>query len=134
MGGQDGYAMLDIDHFKSINDTYGHLIGDEVLKIVSGLIDKSIRSADYFGRYGGEEFLIVMTQTNLNGAVTYAERVRSAIQNHRFHNLGSDFKVTVSVGVAEFNDKDNIQTMIERADKALYRAKGSGRDCVDCLY
>lgn len=127
-------GMLDIDHFKEINDTHGHLVGDEVLKVVSELIGKSLRSADFFGRYGGEEFLIVMTQTNLNGAVMCAERVRSTIQNHRFSNLGSDFKITVSVGVAEFMERDNIQTIIERADKSLYRAKGSGRNCVDCSF
>jgi diguanylate cyclase (GGDEF)-like protein len=75
-----------------------------------------------------------MTQTNLNGALMCAERVRSTIQNHRFSNLGSDFKITVSVGVAEFMERDNIQTIIERADKSLYRAKGSGRNCVDCSF
>jgi diguanylate cyclase (GGDEF)-like protein len=123
--------MLDIDHFKSVNDTYGHMTGDEVLKAVSDVICNSLRSADFCGRYGGEEFLLVMTQTNIKGALLCAERIRSNIERGRFPNLGPDFRVTVSLGVTEFAGKEDIPTMIGRADKALYRAKETGRNRVD---
>jgi len=87
-GAHFSVAMLDIDHFKSVNDTYGHLTGDEVLKAASDVIRKSLRSADFCGRYGGEEFLLVMTQTNINGALLCAERIRSTIEQSRFPSLG----------------------------------------------
>ena len=130
-GARFSVAMLDIDHFKSVNDSHGHQTGDEVLRAVSDVIRTSLRSADFCGRYGGEEFLLVMTQTNINGALLCAERVRSTIERSRFPNLGTDFKVTVSLGVAEFAGKEDIPTMIGRADKALYRAKESGRNRVE---
>lgn len=130
-GAHFSVAMLDIDHFKSVNDTYGHLTGDEVLKAASDVIRKSFRSADFCGRYGGEEFLLVMTQTNINGALLCAERIRSTIEQSRFPSLGPNFKVTVSLGVTEFTGKEDIPTMIARADKALYHAKESGRNRVE---
>ena len=130
-GAHFSVAMLDIDHFKSVNDTYGHLTGDEVLKAASDVIRKSLRSADFCGRYGGEEFLLVMTQTNIKGALLCAERLRSTIEQNRFPNLGPNFKVTVSLGVTEFTGKEDIPTMIARADKALYCAKESGRNRVE---
>ena len=130
-GARFSVAMLDIDHFKSVNDTHGHLTGDEVLRAVSDAIRTSLRSADFCGRYGGEEFLLVMTQTNINGALLCAERIRSIIEQSRFPNLGPDFKVTVSLGVTEFAGKEDIPTMIGRADRALYRAKESGRNRVE---
>ena len=130
-GARFSVAMLDIDYFKSVNDTYGHLTGDEVLRTVSDVIANSLRSADFCGRYGGEEFLLVMTQTNINGALLCAERIRSTIEQSRFPNMGADFRVTVSLGVTEFGGKEDIPTMIERADKALYRAKETGRNRVD---
>jgi len=130
-GAHFSVAMLDIDHFKSVNDTYGHLTGDEVLKAASDVIRKSLRSADFCGRYGGEEFLLVMTQTNINGALLCAERIRSTIEQSRFPSLGPNFKVTVSLGVTEFTGKEDIPTMIARADKALYHAKESGRNRVE---
>ncbi|MHB8138779.1 MAG: GGDEF domain-containing protein [Smithellaceae bacterium] len=130
-GAHFSVAMLDVDHFKLVNDTHGHLTGDEVLRSVSGVIRNSLRSADFCGRYGGEEFLLVMTQTNINGALLCAERVRATIEQSRFPNLGPDFRVTVSLGVTEFQGKEDIPTMIERADKALYRAKETGRNRVE---
>jgi len=130
-GAHFSVAMLDIDHFKSVNDTHGHLTGDEVLKAVSDVIRNSLRSADFCGRYGGEEFLLVMTQTNINGALLCAERIRSTIEQSRFTSLGPNFKVTVSLGVTEFTGKEDIPTMIARADKALYHAKESGRNRVE---
>lgn len=130
-GARFSVAMLDIDHFKSVNDTHGHLTGDEVLKAVSDVIRSSLRSADFCGRYGGEEFLLVMTQTNINGALLCAERIRSTIEQNRFPNMGVDFRVTVSLGVTEYTGKEDIPTMIARADKALYRAKESGRNRVE---
>ncbi|MDD4357809.1 MAG: GGDEF domain-containing protein [Smithellaceae bacterium] len=130
-GARFSVAMLDIDHFKSVNDTHGHLTGDEVLKAVSDVIRSSLRSADFCGRYGGEEFLLVMTQTNINGALLCAERIRSTIEQNRFPNMGVDFRVTVSLGVTEYTGKEDIPTMIARADKALYCAKESGRNRVE---
>ena len=130
-GAHFSVAMLDIDHFKNVNDTHGHLTGDEVLRAVSGVIRNSLRSADFCGRYGGEEFLLVMTQTNINGAILCAERIRSSIEQSRFPNLGPNFKVTVSLGVTAFAGKEDIPNMIARADKALYRAKESGRNRVE---
>jgi len=130
-GAHFSVAMLDIDHFKSVNDTHGHLTGDEVLKAVSDVIRNSLRSADFCGRYGGEEFLLVMTQTNINGALLCAERIRSTIEQSRFTSLGPNFRVTVSLGVTEFTGKEDIPNMIARADKALYRAKESGRNRVE---
>lgn len=130
-GAHFSVAMLDIDHFKSVNDTHGHLTGDEVLKAVSDVIRNSLRSADFCGRYGGEEFLLVMTQTNINGALLCAERIRSTIEQSRFTSLGPNFRVTVSLGVTEFTGKEDIPTMIARADKALYHAKESGRNRVE---
>jgi len=130
-GAHFSVAMLDIDYFKTVNDTHGHLTGDEVLRAVSDVIHNSLRSADFCGRYGGEEFLLVMTQTNINGALLCAERIRSNIEQSRFPNLGSNFRVTVSLGVTEFAGKEDIPTMIARADKALYLAKETGRNRVE---
>ena len=123
-------AMLDIDHFKSVNDTLGHLVGDEVLRGVSDVIRNSLRSVDLYGRFGGEEFLIIMTQTDIKGATLCAERVRGAVEQKRFPNMGTDFKVTVSLGLTDYRGNEKIDEMIARADKALYRAKDGGRNLV----
>lgn len=124
-------AMLDIDHFKSVNDTLGHLVGDEVLRGVSDAIRNSLRSVDLYGRFGGEEFLIIMTQTDIKGATLCAERVRGAVEQKRFPNMGTDFKVTVSLGLTDYRGNEKIDEMIARADKALYRAKDGGRNRVE---
>jgi len=124
-------AMLDIDHFKKVNDVYGHLAGDAVLRTVATMIDKTLRNTEFCGRYGGEEFLIVLTQTDIKGALIGAERVRTNIENTLFPDLGSDFKVTVSIGLSEYQIREDIDKIIARADEALYRAKKGGRNRVE---
>ena len=130
-GARFAIAMLDIDHFKTVNDTLGHLAGDEVLRGTSNVIRNSLRSVDLYGRFGGEEFLIIMTQTDIKGAMLCAERVRNAVEQKRFPSLGNDFRVTVSLGLTDYRGNEKIDKMIARADKALYRAKEAGRNRVE---
>ena len=124
-------AMLDIDHFKNVNDMYGHLAGDAVLRTVATMIDKTMRNTEFCGRYGGEEFLIILTQTDIKGALIFAERVRANIENILFPDLGSDFKVTVTIGLSEYRIREAVEKIISRADEALYRAKKGGRNRVE---
>lgn len=119
--------ILDIDHFKSVNDIYGHQIGDIVLKEVANTLLSCERESDTIGRWGGEEFLIVLPNTNLAGAMITAEKIRTAIENHLFSVVG---KKTASFGVSEFLVEENENSFIERADQALYRAKSGGRNQV----
>ena len=121
--------MLDIDHFKAVNDNYGHLFGDHVLKKLSEILCRSVRSADRLFRYGGEEFIVIMPETSREEAVSAAERIMEAVRGHIFKCDGYETKITVSMGGAFFPDQseDKIE-LIRLADKALYRAKESGRD------
>ena len=130
-GGIFCLAMLDIDHFKNVNDTYGHLAGDAVLQAVATTMKTTMRNTEYCARYGGEEFLIVLTQTGINGALIGAERVRTNIEKIPFPDIGSDFKITVSIGLSEYKMREDIDDVIARADKALYRAKNGGRNRVE---
>lgn len=125
-------VMLDIDDFKKVNDTHGHLMGDQVLRKVTQNISDVLRKTDFCGRYGGEEFLIVLTQTDINGAMLYAERVRKRIEQQVFPELGSDFKITASLGLAEYRIREDVEQIIGRADEALYRAKKRGRNRLEC--
>ncbi|MFJ7666222.1 diguanylate cyclase [Lysinibacillus sp. NPDC097195] len=122
---------IDIDFFKHINDTYGHLIGDEVLKHVASIIKDSVRRKDITTRYGGEEFVILSPTTTVESAVKIAERIRRNIEEYPFQ-IGEQFiHITVSVGIAEFtidNDILNFYDLIDKADQALYIAKDSGRN------
>ncbi|HTQ39670.1 MAG TPA: GGDEF domain-containing protein [Pirellulales bacterium] len=115
-------ALLDLDHFKEINDEQGHLYGDRMLKAVARLLDDNVRDTDMVARYGGEEFVIVMPQTTLAGASTFSERLRRRVE----HQL----PLTVSCGVSLAADGDNPQTLLARADAALYSAKAAGRNHV----
>jgi len=130
-GGIFCLAILDIDHFKNVNDTYGHQAGDAVLQAVATTMKTTMRNTEYCARYGGEEFLIVLTQTNINGALIGAERVRTNIEKIPFPDIGSDFKITVSIGLSEYKMRENIDDVIARADEALYRAKNGGRNRVE---
>jgi diguanylate cyclase (GGDEF)-like protein len=132
-GGIFCLAILDIDHFKNVNDTYGHQTGDEILKAVATTIKTTMRNTGYCARYGGEEFLIVLTQTGIDGAITGAERVRTQIEKNLFPNIGSDFKITVSLGLSEYKMSEEIDNVIARADEALYRAKNGGRNRVEAV-
>lgn len=125
--------MLDIDHFKNINDTYGHLLGDEILKEMAMLIKGCLRSMDVVARYGGEEFAILLPETELEDAIQTAERIRMAVKNHEFGSaLGKRIAVTVSQGVTSYPSPGiyNKSDMVAKADAALYQAKESGRDRV----
>lgn len=123
--------MVDIDMFKLVNDQYGHLVGDQVLTEVTSILSQGIRSIDVLGRWGGEEFIIICTDTDLKGAVVLAEKLRQMIANHDFQMVG---KKTCSFGVAQLRKDETIDSLLIRSDQALYRAKDQGRNRVvtDC--
>jgi two-component system cell cycle response regulator len=125
-------AMIDIDFFKKVNDTYGHAVGDEVLKAVARLYQESVRSTDLVARYGGEEFVVMMPETALNDGITFAEKIRSLVESTATQTQAGPIKVTVSVGVASVPQSriHNSKELIIAADRALYRAKKSGRNQV----
>ncbi|WP_372867927.1 GGDEF domain-containing protein [Pseudomonas sp.] len=131
-----GLLLLDIDHFKSINDNHGHEIGDKVLVDVANCIKAVLRNHDLIARWGGEEFLAVLPDTNLEQARASAERVRQALMQQRWCFDGKTVALTISVGVSEFQEGDELKSAINRADKALYRCKDDGRNrvevCTDC--
>jgi diguanylate cyclase (GGDEF)-like protein len=124
--------LMDLDHFKQINDTLGHQVGDQVLKEFTALIGKSIRVEDTFGRYGGEEFAILCRHTGPSGAASKAERIRQLIAGHVFCRDTHGIRMTVSIGVAAFDMIEGMtpQAMLAYADEALYQAKEAGRDRV----
>lgn len=121
--------MLDIDHFKHVNDTYGHDIGDKTLVDVAKILKQNSRTTDVVGRWGGEEFMIILPQTNANEAYEHAQKLREKIEQHNFEVVG---RKTSSFGVSSFIDGDTSKTIVKRADDALYEAKKSGRNRV-CL-
>lgn len=124
-------AILDIDFFKKVNDGFGHQAGDHVLKVVSGLMKKTFRKTDIPCRYGGEEFLVILPGTDINGAVTAAEKLRQTLQNEVIEFNGTRIPVTISSGIAEIIlGKENYPDTIARADAALYESKRSGRNRV----
>jgi diguanylate cyclase (GGDEF)-like protein len=125
-------CLLDIDFFKNINDTYGHSAGDAVLRAFAHTVQNQVRPGDTFGRYGGEEFLLMLPDTLGPGAMVMAERVRLAIEQMRCNDVGPAVVVTVSIGVAEFRPGETISQAIGRADEALYQAKSAGRNRVAC--
>ena len=121
--------ILDVDHFKDVNDTYGHQKGDEILIAFAALLKKACRANDIAARYGGEEFLMILPQSNAQGAFKIAERVREEMMKISFTGNESNFAVTVSCGVAEFNkDYESINKLIAAVDQALYEAKNGGRN------
>jgi two-component system cell cycle response regulator len=127
--------MVDLDHFKLVNDTYGHLAGDEVLKEVATLLQNEVRSVDVVARYGGEEFVCVLPETSLVGATTFAERIREHVAATPFAaSLGAPIFVTASIGVSSYPSTtiNTVDDLFARADEALYRAKADGRNKV-CL-
>ncbi len=122
--------MIDIDYFKKINDTYGHQTGDMVLKILTQQIQKVIREIDFFARYGGEEFSLILPEIDEELAKEISERVRSKIEKTKFVYNSDHIKVTISIGMTKSLAEDSVETIIGRADKALYNAKHSGRNRV----
>jgi diguanylate cyclase (GGDEF)-like protein len=130
-GQKIGLMLFDIDHFKIFNDTYGHAIGDLVLKEVARSAGGAIRSSDVLARYGGEEFVVLMPQTDTAGAMLSAERVRAAVEAMAIPHDGKTLKVTISIGVCLFPDMAGVkQDFIDGADKAMYFSKKSGRNRV----
>ncbi|HPO49311.1 MAG TPA: diguanylate cyclase [Spirochaetota bacterium] len=122
--------MFDIDFFKKINDTYGHLVGDEVLRQLTTITKDTIREIDLFGRYGGEEFLIILPDTNIEQAKILAERLIKRVRHYNFLTNKTTLRVTISIGLTEYSSDESIDLIIEHADSALYEAKEDGRDNV----
>jgi diguanylate cyclase (GGDEF)-like protein/PAS domain S-box-containing protein len=122
--------ILDIDHFKLVNDTYGHQVGDRVLIELVAVLHDNVRDGDVVGRWGGEEFLIILPDTNLADATVLAERLRQAVAGHVFSTAG---QVTISLGVAAFTTDNSPETIVSRADTALYQAKEKGRNRVEAM-
>lgn len=123
-------AIVDIDFFKKINDTYGHSCGDYVLKEVAYRILNNFRQTDFVFRYGGEEFAIILTETAGDNALIPLERLRKSIENSEFRYQGEDLKITISIGVSSNTEFENPWEMFDDADKALYEAKKDGRNRV----
>jgi two-component system cell cycle response regulator len=126
-------AIVDIDFFKKVNDTYGHAVGDEVLKCVSNVFRESVRATDLVARYGGEEFAVMMPETELDDAMTFAEKIRSIVESTIAATQAGPLKVTVSIGVsaAPRTKARSAKELVVHADKALYRAKKAGRNRVE---
>jgi len=124
------FIMLDIDYFKKVNDTYGHIAGDEVLKNFTSIISNNLRKSDIFGRVGGEEFAIIFHNADKNTALQLAEKIRKKINNNsaKFHD--KIINITVSLGVAVLKDEDTLDSLFNKADEALYASKQNGRNQV----
>ena len=124
-------AMLDLDHFKRINDGYGHLAGDKVLKIIATQLRKRLRPNDFIARFGGEEFVMLMPATSMAVGMQLANTLRAAIEACPFHFKGEPVTVTVSIGLAAFKPGERSDQVLKRADQALYRAKAAGRNTIE---
>lgn len=130
-GGDLLLAVLDVDLFKRINDGYGHLAGDKVLKIIASELQRRLRKTDFIARFGGEEFVMLLGATPVAGGVTLIEQLRAAVAACPFHFKGERVVITLSAGLAAFAPGEDADTVFERADQALYRAKRAGRDRLD---
>jgi diguanylate cyclase (GGDEF)-like protein len=130
-GSLTSVLMIDIDHFKRVNDTYGHAVGDQVIKALAETATKGLRPTDILARYGGEEFVITLPDTDAAVANRVAERLRAALESLTIPVDGAEVRFTVSVGVATFSTGISITTAMEHADHALYRAKQNGRNRVE---
>lgn len=124
--------MMDIDHFKQFNDNYGHDIGDEILKLTSKTFTTSVRETDIIGRYGGEEFIIIVPETDLKEVKLVAERVRANVEKQTLYtDKFGELKCTLSIGISTIiGTEENLEEMVKRADNMLYKAKESGRNRV----
>jgi len=130
-GGDLLLAVLDIDHFKRINDGYGHLAGDKVLKIIAGELARRLRKTDFLARFGGEEFVLLIPSTPPEGGLQLLETLRDAIEACPFHFRGEPVTITLSAGLTAFATGENADSVFERADQALYRAKREGRNRIE---
>ncbi|MGM0531604.1 MAG: diguanylate cyclase, partial [Bacteroidota bacterium] len=127
-------VLMDIDHFKTLNDTLGHMQGDEVLKEFAQILSEEARAADIVGRYGGEEFVVILPETDRKDATVYAERLLKKIRDHVFCKDTNEIHLTVSMGISSINGEDEVNIepddLLEYADKAMYLAKNAGRNCI----
>ena len=126
-------SLIDVDHFKDINDRYGHLVGDLILREFARIASDSIRDSDVVGRYGGDEFMQILPDTELKGAVMHAERLRVHAHFLNLHNVMPQKSISLSIGVAQYRQGESAATLIERADAALYRSKEHGRNRVEWI-
>ncbi|MDB6142968.1 MAG: diguanylate cyclase domain protein [Pseudomonas sp.] len=124
-------AMLDLDHFKRINDNYGHLAGDKVLKIIANELRKRLRPSDFMARFGGEEFVLLIPNTSVREGLALLEKLRKAIEACPFHFKGEPVTITVSMGLTAFRAGERSESVLQRADQALYRAKDEGRNRIE---
>lgn len=125
-------CIFDLDDFKNVNDTYGHLSGDVVLKTLTRRIEEDIRQEDYLARYGGEEFVLILAYPDIQDALVCVERIRGLVSETLFPGLPEDFRVTVSMGLTRYHPVESIDTLLSRADDALYLAKRAGKNLIEC--
>ena len=134
-GNQFSVILTDIDFFKKVNDNHGHLAGDEVLRVVSKRLSSVLRDTDVLGRYGGEEFIIALPETDMEGAVVVAERLREAIASEPIEAEGETLSISISLGVTEMYETTLAYAqLIAEADLALYKSKEDGRNCTNRYY
>src|SRR5262249_4383195 len=121
--------LLDIDHFKTVNDSYGHAVGDQVLREVAGRCATIVRNVDILGRYGGEEFVVILPETDLDAARSTAERLREVVAGRPFVTSRGDLRIGMSLGVAAWTEEtQTLDGLLDRADSAMYQAKEAGRN------
>ena len=130
-GGELLLAVVDIDHFKRINDSFGHLAGDRVLKIIANELRKRLRKTDFIARFGGEEFALLLPGTPAAAGLRVLDGLREGIEQCPFHFKGARIQVTLSGGLTSFVEAERAEQAFERADRALYRAKGAGRNRIE---
>jgi diguanylate cyclase (GGDEF)-like protein len=126
-------ALIDLDHFKRVNDGHGHLVGDQVLCRVVDTMNATLRPSDKLARYGGEEFLLLMPATTLEEALVVLERVRLAVAHQSWQDLVADLPITLSAGITHVHARDRLDDVLARADTSLYQAKNEGRNRCVCL-
>ncbi len=126
-------VMFDLDHFKNVNDNHGHLAGDYILKTLSSVIHNQLRDSDIFGRVGGEEFTILLTQTKMSGALKIANKILKIVEDYEFIYNDIVIPITISMGITSILKNDSYFSLVDRTDKALYQAKSNGRNRVEYL-
>ena len=126
--------LIDIDHFKSVNDEYGHEVGDRVLKQVANRLSENLRSEDFCARWGGEEFLVCLPNVSLNGARTVAEKLRQSVQKTPGQSTAGPIRLTISLGVAGYSADQSLDDIVRTADTAMFQAKRNGRNRVYVLH